>query len=271
MLRRLRILAHWLRGRRNGVAPVDLLRFLAAPTRARMARRYIATTRTEGEWLVVRLKAGGDELYYPASLAVEALHESICDILNPEHWHCYEREAVRVQPGDVVADCGAAEGLFALTVAPRCSHVYAFEPLPAFVESLRLTLRSVSNASVVPVALGKCAGTARLSNAGTNSALSAEGELAVPMIALDDWFVRAGRRLDFIKADLEGAEMEMLQGAAESIRAFAPRIAITTYHRAGDAEAIAAFLRALRPDYCIATRGIFEADGRPILLQAWGE
>jgi hypothetical protein len=39
-------------------------------------------------------------------------------------------------------------------------------------------------------------------------------------------------RVDFIKADIEGAECAMLLGAAETIRKFRPKMALCIYHRA---------------------------------------
>jgi hypothetical protein len=40
--------------------------------------------------------------------------------------------------------------------------------------------------------------------------------------------------VDFIKMDIEGAEMQALRGAEESIRRFRPKMAITVYHSLED-------------------------------------
>jgi len=87
--------------------------------------------------------------------------------------------------------------------------------------------------------------------------------------SIDSLFIRQGQRLDYIKADLEGTEVSMLRGAIETIRACAPRIAITTYHRREHAEQIAALLRDIHPDYHVFVKGIMPQDGQPVMLHAW--
>jgi hypothetical protein len=49
--------------------------------------------------------------------------------------------------------------------------------------------------------------------------------------------------------NIEGAELEALEGARESIRRWAPTLAISAYHRPSDLWQVAALARSLRPDY----------------------
>lgn len=42
------------------------------------------------------------------------------------------------------------------------------------------------------------------------------------------------KRLDFIKMDIEGAELAALKGAEQSIRRFRPKLAISVYHQLQD-------------------------------------
>ena len=48
-------------------------------------------------------------------------------------------------------------------------------------------------------------------------------------------------RVDFLKIDVEGADLGVLEGAAETLRAFRPRLAIAAYHKPDDL--------AVLPDY----------------------
>jgi FkbM family methyltransferase len=190
--------------------------------------------------------------------------------MEPWNWHYYEVPETRVRPDDVVFDCGAAEGLFAFLVAPRCREVYCFEPVPEFRACLERTFAGQDNVTVVPVALGAAAGRGFMQMDGMSTALSeAESGLAVEIDTVDDFCVRTGVSPSYLKADLEGAEMQLLQGAAETIRRLKPRIAITTYHRSGDARALREFLASLRPDYAFRTKGIEHHWGEPIMLHAW--
>jgi len=55
--------------------------------------------------------------------------------------------------------------------------------------------------------------------------------------------------IDFIKMDIEGAELNALIGAQETIKRFGPKLAVTVYHKQEDLCTIPHFLKMLRPDY----------------------
>jgi hypothetical protein len=53
-------------------------------------------------------------------------------------------------------------------------------------------------------------------------------------------------RVDFLKADIEGAERHALTGAADTIRRFVPKMAICTYHNAEDVRIIPEVVTSIR-------------------------
>ena len=61
-------------------------------------------------------------------------------------------------------------------------------------------------------------------------------------------------RVDFIKADIEGAERLMLKGAQETLRRFAPKLSICTYHLPDDKEVLEALIKQANPHYVIEHR-----------------
>lgn len=61
-------------------------------------------------------------------------------------------------------------------------------------------------------------------------------------------------RVDFIKLDIEGAELEALQGAALTIARWKPRMAISAYHKPEDFWTLQQYIKSLRPDYVFAFR-----------------
>jgi FkbM family methyltransferase len=270
--RRLRILAHWIKGHRNNVVLSNLLRFIFSLTRAILAQWFIHSIKffEETGLLQVKLFGVSEPLFFPYDTPRDEVDQVLCDVLKPDQWHYYEIPQTAVKSEDTVADCGAAEGLFTLTVAHRCRYVFAIEPAPAFVRALERTLAGFTNVSVLPYALAESDGVVRLSADGITSRVieTDDGQL-VPARAIDSLFVRQGRRLDYLKADLEGAEVSMLRGAIETIRAYRPRIAITTYHQREHAEQIAALLKDIHPDYHIFVKGIMPQDGRLVMLHAW--
>ena len=68
-------------------------------------------------------------------------------------------------------------------------------------------------------------------------------DLAVEQLHLD--------RVDFIKMDIEGGEVEALHGAEATLKKFGPTLAICVYHRPHDLPDIAAIMRQARPDYSL--------------------
>ena len=270
--RRLRIASHWLRGQRHGVTATDLARFLASPTCEVNSRQFISVMEPGDDWLVVRLRGVARPLYWPREQPIYALHMVLSEALDATNWHYYEIPETRVTPDDIVADCGAAEGIFSLVVQARASQVFAIEPAPHWTISLSKTFADAPNVTILPVALGDAPGRAYLSGGALDSAVSETSSEGAPPIAvetIDRLFADRDRRLTYLKADLEGFELAMLAGAERTIARYLPKLAITTYHRADHAEEIAGFLRRLSPRYRVHTKGIDAVTGSPVMLHAW--
>ena len=58
-----------------------------------------------------------------------------------------------------------------------------------------------------------------------------------------------GKRVSFIKADIEGMEMALLQGAKDTIRRYKPKMTICVYHYPCDLYSIAKYIRSINPEY----------------------
>ena len=74
----------------------------------------------------------------------------------------------------------------------------------------------------------------------------------VKIYSLDDFF--ADQRIDFLKADIESFELEMLQGAEKIIRRDLPKIAICIYHSSSDIYQIILWLANLDLGYKFSVR-----------------
>jgi FkbM family methyltransferase len=101
-------------------------------------------------------------------------------------------------------------------------------------------------------------------NSGTGtvapSASGPVGTVKVSAVTLDDTVVTLGlERVDFIKMDIEGAERHALKGARSTLSRFSPRMAICTYHRSDDREAILDAVLAALPSYKVLNRGRFQS------------
>ena len=89
---------------------------------------------------------------------------------------------------------------------------------------------------------------------GTGSRLSNskvdENAQLYKTISIDD-FVAQNKieKINFIKLDIEGAELETLKGAAGTIEKYKPQLAICVYHKNSDFWEIPRFLKELVPEY----------------------
>ena len=85
----------------------------------------------------------------------------------------------------------------------------------------------------------------------TNLAIGS-GDQEIRVESLDAYL--DGRRITFLKADVEGMEMPLLSGAASTIRSHRPKLAICAYHYPPDIIEITHCLKSLVREYRFALR-----------------
>lgn len=185
----------------------------------------------------------------------------------------YEYGNVSLKEGDIVLDLGSNLGLFSSVALAKGCCVHAFEPTPSLTPLLEKTLSlsgKKSEYTIWPYAVSDQEGESsfgmfdgedgdlRLSR---NSLFEKEGmnrSIVVKTISLDK-FVADNKiqKIDFIKADIEGAERYMLMGAKQVLRDFAPKLALCTYH--------------LPDDPCVMENLILEANPHYIIEHKWSK
>jgi hypothetical protein len=73
-------------------------------------------------------------------------------------------------------------------------------------------------------------------------------------------------RVDFIKLDVEGAERHVLDGAAETLRRFRPKVALSVYHRPDDPTVLFQQVRRFGGDYEFYLKGVSMNYGETVLF-----
>lgn len=147
-------------------------------------------------------------------------------------------------PGAVCVDGGSSIGLYSLlfsSLVGSRGHVIAIDPNPTANQELRRTLQinAIRNVQLIECGLGSRPGTARLRIAEQKHlGHSTFGEFIYPDVALaetaevainrlDDLVESLGLdRCDFIKLDLEGAEVDAIEGATETLKRYRPNLLI---------------------------------------------
>lgn len=158
---------------------------------------------------------------------------------SPEFYHLtYFRS--RLHANSVVFDIGAYIGTYALAASQiaRKGKVYAFEPDPRSAERLQRSVQisDIGNIQVVQTALGDHTGELPFTLAtyppqsSLSDSLTSESNvqsISVQLESLDNYCQTRGiTHADYLKIDVEGAELRVLQGAAGMIRASRPEMII---------------------------------------------
>jgi len=158
--------------------------------------------------------------------------------------------------GDIVFDIGAYVGdtslWFSKAVGPQ-GKVYAFEPEPSNFEKLKANIERNKVTNVIPLqlALSENEGEMQITGGGGGSAITeTAGDTSVKVTTVDN-IVEANKlpRVDFIKMDVEGHELKVLEGAHETIETFKPSLALSAYHRGDDLIKLPKFLLEINPNY----------------------
>jgi FkbM family methyltransferase len=170
-----------------------------------------------------------------------------------------ENVDVTVKSGDVVLDAGACLGDFSAYAALKGAKAYAFEPDDKVYNYLSAAAVLNDN-KFIPVKKGLSEKKGEIyfninPNMGSSSIMSDEQKnhgMKIELTTVDD-FVKENNitKIDFIKADIEGAERDMLRGAKNVLREHAPKLAICTYHLPDDPKVLAEIILEANPAYKI--------------------
>jgi FkbM family methyltransferase len=271
--RRVEILRNAVELRSLGGSPADFLNNLFAPTCSVLGGRRIQRIEEAADnTTAVYIKGIHRPLYLPVEFDVRFLQQVLTEETYRWNWHYYQIPQTRVEKGEIVLDCGAAEGFFSLKASDQgARRVLCLEPHPAYLRALRKTFDNDKAVTVVDAAVGDQLGVVMLSNGGLGSVVTdkQEGSLPVRVETIDHLCPSLDIQPTYIKADIEGYEEKMLTGAAEVIAAYRPKLALTTYHRASAGDWMVRFLKNIYPKYNIRIKGLGAQRGATVMLHAW--
>jgi len=165
------------------------------------------------------VKHNNKRLYFPQHWDKDAVREYYNGLRieqDNDSPHKYEKEGFSVTNGDIIADVGAAEGIWSLDNVEKAEKIYLFECDEKWIEALEKTFEpwhgkiDIINKYVSEI------------NNDSN-------------VTLDKFF--ANSRLNVIKADIEGMEIKLLEGGRELLkREENLKLFLCAYHGKNDAE-----------------------------------
>lgn len=266
--RRILIAYFWLFKEKHNVSFTELLRLMLKRRVVGHAQRYIAGISENNGFFEITFADIKEKLFWPQEYDHSSLCQVSTEIFDKKDWHYYETTETRVEKDDVVVDIGAAEGLFALSVVSRCGKVIVLEPDTIFYKALQKTFapyQDPGKARLVNMAVSDQEGSCAIVLNGLSSCLDPSQEGGTRIASLDT-VLQGEAKVDYIKADIEGYEMNMLRGARETIKKHRPKMAITCYHGGNDYKEMIQFVLSVCPDYRYYVKGVTQFDGRPVMI-----
>ena len=171
-------------------------------------------------WTASALHRAGNKLYehlFPIYRPLYAAYKAYADRA--------ERRLLKnvLFPGAVVVDAGANIGIYSQFLSRcvgRTGVVHSFEPAPENFRRLQCAARRLSHVRLSSAAVGECSGQFKLylsdklnvDHRTYPTKIDSRHAIPIEIVALDDYF-EAGQRVDLIKLDIQGYELNALRGA----------------------------------------------------------
>ncbi len=195
-----------------------------------------------------------------------------------ENFFYFNSDFLPLKDHEVFANVGALIGDCALEFMNTCrekglqyKEIINFEPDPNNFALLSAKMGNLPDVKCLPYGLWSSRSRLRFANpdqsgTGAPGSLNKEGDLEVEVVSLDE--ILPGSEISFIKMDVEGAEIEALSGAAETIGRNAPKLAISLYHKRNDIFEIPLLVNQLHPAYKFYLRHHSTTFGETVLYAA---
>lgn len=183
----------------------------------------------------------------------------------------YFDEVIKIEPDMVWVDGGGYIGDTAIDIARKTNNTYrkiiSFEPDKHNIALYKANIQKekLGNIQLEPYGLWDKQENLKFSNdpIGGGSRIEEAGETRIDTISIDE--VLKGEACDFIKMDIEGAELKALMGAKKTIKKYRPQLAICIYHKPEDYVEIPKYIKELFSGYKLYIRHYTNYDLETVL------
>lgn len=190
-----------------------------------------------------------DIINFKISGKVDYLFNSFCD-----KNEVYSK-LLNLNNNEIIADLGAYDGdtirEFTAYTNGKYEHIYALEPDPKNFRKLSKNTENLTNIDIYNMGAWSRRGTLIFDRQGSrNSKLSSKG-IPVEVCDLDSLI---DSPVTMIKMDIEGSELQALNGAEKTIKTYSPKLYICAYHRNEDIFSLPMKIMKINPEYKIYFR-----------------
>ena len=172
----------------------------------------------------------------------------------------FDKSIFQVTENDIFIDggCyGVETSIDFINWCPTYKKIYAFEPDNENYNKCRRVIEKNSIRDIELFHAGLWSSNTNLNfthlgDNGTGSCIENQGEQIIHVLSIDE--VLNGSEATFIKLDIEGAELEALKGAKDTICKYRPKMAICIYHKPQDIFEIPLYIKSLVNEYKFSIR-----------------
>lgn len=184
---------------------------------------------------------------------------------NQKGFYDYQTQVPMINNGDVVLDCGAYIGDTAEVFLSRANlrSVYAVEGMSRNYDRLKQWISEFHHHNVIPfkVFLGAKDGQVTMSvmdddaqvDPRSTGVLDAGGSFSelVDVTTIDKIFFDKSQHVDLIKIDVEGADLDVLQGGENTIKRNLPNLMVAGYHTLDHLWKIPQYIKSISNEYSV--------------------
>jgi FkbM family methyltransferase len=198
-------------------------------------------------------------------IALDCWWQSVAWTFLFKQYH-FVRNKVHIRPekGDYVIDAGACFGDTSLAFAAcagELGKVFSFDIVPNHIEVMRFNFSQnpelAKRIEILCCGLGnehriaEAVGQVKDSIVKPGASLSSDPNGTVTSVTTIDKFTSDNKieKIDFVKMDIEGEELNTLKGAVDTLRLHKPKLAISLYHKPEDIIEIPKFINDLGLGY----------------------
>uniref|UniRef100_A0A7V6CEM5 FkbM family methyltransferase n=1 Tax=Thermodesulfobacterium geofontis TaxID=1295609 RepID=A0A7V6CEM5_9BACT len=170
---------------------------------------------------------------------------------------------------DVFYDIGGSFGFYTYLALEFCKEVHYFEPVPFVFEIVKYNLKNESRVTLNNVAIGKSnkiawlyilnSNTSRSTIVKNSEKLHSYKKIEIKVISLEEYIHQTSSKPTIIKLDVEGAELEVIEGAINFFKNESPLIIMEVHNKnyAGESSinAVEKLISLNYKPYCIDLEG----------------
>lgn len=168
----------------------------------------------------------------------------------------YFDDVIQFGENETFVDAGVFDGISSIRFAKKCNNkyrkIYLFEPNKDCIDSINDNIKHLNNVELHNIGVWHEKNTLKFNENGQGSSINSVGTIQIDVNSIDN--IVMGDEVTFIKLDVEGAELNALKGAKETIVNHKPKLAISLYHKPEDIIELLAYIKFLVPEYKLYVR-----------------